>query len=308
MNKINQGYLDGFTAYLRNERRYSENTVQAYRRDLIDFIQFIEKEEFGNLNEINSKVAEFYAGEMRDKYTPRSIARKSSSIKSLYHYYVDIMKSFDMNPFFEITLPKVEKRLPKFVYDDEVNTFLNAIPTNDAVGLRDRLIFEILYGSGLRVSELTGMKLGDVDNENRRIIVHGKGSKDRIVPMTRSAQKYFSDYLVLSRPQLLARSKNLENDTVFLNFHGTSLTSRGVRDILNRVLDETSSTMKVSPHAFRHSFATHLINSGMDVRMVQELLGHQNLSTTQIYTKLSKESLQETYNKSFPKGEEHKND
>ena len=308
MNTKNKEYLDIFLEYLKNERRYSSNTLLAYGNDIKEYMDFLEANEFGDVDDISDRIAEFYMGDIRDKYNPRSIQGKSSSLKTFYNYFVDNQKIFEKNPFLGIALPKVEKRLPKFVYDDEVTDFLSSINTETDIGKRDKLIFELLYGSGLRVSELTSMKLKDVDIDSRRILIHGKGSKDRIVPMTKDAQEDFKTYIIVARPTLLARSNNVENDIVFLNFHGGSLTSRGVRDILNRVLEETSSTMKVSPHAFRHSFATHLLNNGMDVRMVQELLGHSNLSTTQIYTKLSKESLQEQYNKAFPKGDNHKDD
>lgn len=302
MANKNDDYLKRFIDYLRDERRYSENTILAYSNDIKEYFAFLDSNEFGDASDVSERVAEFYFGDIREKYTPRSIQRKSSSIKTFYNYFVDIQKEFDKNPFLAVSLPKVEKRLPKFVYDDEISAFLSAIDTSTDQGKRDKLIFELLYGSGLRVSELTSMRLKDVDVDSRRIVVHGKGSKDRIVPMTKASQEDYKTYLILARPTFLARSKNLDNDTVFLNFHGGSLTSRGVRDILERVLNETSSTMKVSPHAFRHSFATHLLNKGMDVRMVQELLGHSNLSTTQIYTKISKEALQKEYNKAFPKG------
>ena len=304
ISDTNMKYLDGFVSYLRDEKRYSENTITAYRKDIENYLKFIEKEEFGNADEVSERVAEFYTASLRDEYIPRSIARKTSSVRAFYVYYVDVLKEFEVNPFTGIVLPKVEKKLPKFVYDDEVKKFLSMINTQDDIGKRDKLIFEFLYGSGLRVSELTALKMKEVDPYERRILVHGKGSKDRIVPMTKQAAEDYKTYIIIARPTLLSRSNDLENDTVFLNFHGGSLTSRGVRDILNRVLNETESEMRVSPHAFRHSFATHLLNNGMDVRMVQELLGHSNLSTTQIYTKLSKEALQEQYNKSFPKGKD----
>ena len=308
MNTKNKEYLDMFLEYLKTEKRYSDNTLLAYGNDIKEYMDFLDTNEFGDVDDVSDRIAEFYMGDIRDKYNPRSIQRKSSSLKTFYNYFVDNLKLFEKNPFMGIALPKVEKRLPKFVYDDEVNEFLSSIDTSTDIGKRDKLIFELLYGSGLRVSELTSMRLKDVDIDSRRILIHGKGSKDRIVPMTKDAKEDFKTYITLSRPTLLSRSKNIENDIVFLNFHGGSLTSRGVRDILNRVLEETSSTMKVSPHAFRHSFATHLLNNGMDVRMVQELLGHSNLSTTQIYTKISKESLQAQYNKAFPKGKDHKDD
>lgn len=302
MSPRNKEYLESFLSYLRNERRYSDNTVIAYKNDIEHFISFLDSEDFGDLDEISNKIAEFYLGNLRDDYTPKSIQRKVSSLKTMYNYFVN-NKKMDFNPFNAIVLPKIEKRLPKFIYENEIKEFFTSIDTTTERGKRDKLIFLLLYGSGLRVSELTDLKLKDLNIDDRVISVHGKGSKDRLVPINKETQELFRVYLLSARPVLLSKSDNLDNDNVFLNFKGTSLTSRGVRDILERLIRETSSTLRVSPHTFRHSFATHLLNNGMDVRMVQELLGHSNLSTTQIYTKISKESLVKEYEKAFPKGD-----
>ncbi len=302
MSPRNKEYLESFLSYLRNERRYSDNTVIAYKNDIEHFISFLDSEDFGDLDEISNKIAEFYLGNLRDDYTPKSIQRKVSSLKTMYNYFVN-NKKMDFNPFNAIVLPKIEKRLPKFIYENEIKEFFTSIDTTTERGKRDKLIFLLLYGSGLRVSELTDLKLKDLNIDDRVISVHGKGSKDRLVPINKETQELFKVYLLSARPVLLSKSDNLDNDNVFLNFKGTSLTSRGVRDILERLIRETSSTLRVSPHTFRHSFATHLLNNGMDVRMVQELLGHSNLSTTQIYTKISKESLVKEYEKAFPKGD-----
>jgi len=302
MNSKNKEYLEKFIEYLKVERRYSYNTWIAYQNDIENFISFIEKEEFGTLDEVTVKVAEFYVGELMNEYTPKTIQRKVSSLKTIYHYYLDVLKEFRINPFNKIALPKPQKKLPKFIYDDEMDEFFNSIDISTDIGLRDKLIFSLLYGSGLRVSELTSLELKDVNMNDKIISVHGKGSKDRIVPMSSESKELYKEYIFKVRPILLSKSDNLDNDYVFLNFKGTTLTSRGVRDILNRIIRDSESTLRVSPHTFRHTFATHLLNNGMDVRMVQELLGHENLSTTQIYTKISKENLVKEYEKAFPKG------
>ncbi len=308
MNTPYENPLDSFFSYLENERRYSINTLTAYKNDIDCFKVFLEQEEFGTFLEVTPRIAEFYSGFLRDKYTPRSIARKVSSLKTMYNYFTNVLKYTDENPFKGIVLPKVEKKLPKFIYDEEINEFLHSIEEDTPSGKRDALIFNLLSGSGLRVSELTGIKMEDVNINEREILIHGKGAKDRIVPFNIATRDKFRNYIILARPTFLSRSSNLDNNYVFLNFKGGTLTARGVRDILERVLLKTSSTLKVSPHTFRHSFATHLLNNGMDVRMVQELLGHTNLSTTQVYTKLSRESLQEAYNKAHPKGKDRKDD
>jgi len=306
MNSKNKDYLDRFIEYLKVERRYSYNTYIAYENDIAHFVEFLEKEEFGDLSDATTKVAEFYVSSLMDEYIPKTIQRKISSLKTIYHYYMDNLKEFDFNPFNKIVLPKPEKKLPKFIYDDEIDEFFNSIDITTETGLRDKLIFSLLYGSGLRVSELTSLELKDVNMNDRIITVHGKGSKDRMVPMSVESKDLYKEYIYKVRPILLSRSNILDNDNVFLNFKGTTLTSRGVRDILNRIIKDTESTLRVSPHTFRHTFATHLLNKGMDVRMVQELLGHENLSTTQIYTKISKENLIKEYEKAFPKGDSNK--
>ncbi len=306
MKEKNSEFLNDFLNYLKVEKRYSDNTILAYRNDIEHYISFLEREDFGYFNEASSQVAEWYLASLYDTYTPKSIQRKISSLKTMYNYFLNQKKEIDFSPFFDITLPKVEKRLPKFIYENEIDEFFSSIDTSNELGKRDKLIFNLLYSSGLRVSELTSLRIKDVNINDRVISVHGKGSKDRLVPMSIDTQELFLEYLSLSRPHLLKKSDNLDNDIVFLNFKGTSLTSRGVRDILNRLIEDSSSNLRISPHTFRHSFATHLLNNGMDVRMVQELLGHSNLSTTQIYTKVSKEALIKEYEKAFPKGDKKK--
>jgi len=304
-NKI---YLDRFLDYLTNERRYSENTIIAYKNDILHYIKYLEDEDFGDFDEISKKMVEFYIGSLKDEYSAKTISRKISSINTMYEYYVDDLKEFEENPFHNVIIPKVEKKLPKFIYEDEIKEFFNGIDTSKEIGKRDILIFKLLYTSGLRVSELSDLKIKDVNIKDRIIKIHGKGNKDRLVPINKDIIDIFNDYLILVRPQLLSKSDNLNNDNVFLNFKGTSLTSRGVRDILDRIIEKECSNLRISPHSFRHSFATHLLNNGMDIRMVQELLGHSNLSTTQIYTKISKENLIKQYEQAFPKGKENKND
>jgi len=304
----NKEYLDRFLDYLKNERRYSNNTIIAYKNDIENYMEFLEREDFGDFDEVSKKITEFYIGELKDNFEPRSIQRKISSIKTLYGYFVDNLNEFEDNPFRNVAIPKAEKRLPKFIYDDELKDFFSSIDTSTNIGKRDILMFELLYTSGLRVSELTELKMKDLNVNDRVILIHGKGSKDRMVPISESTKELFLNYLTISRPVLLSKSDDLNNDNVFLNFKGTSLTTRGVRDILKRIIDDASLTLKASPHSFRHTFATHLLNNGMDIRMVQELLGHSSLSTTQIYTKMSKENLIREYENAFPKEKEKDND
>lgn len=204
------------------------------------------------------------------------------------------------NPFEFVVLPKVNRKLPKFIYPKEMSDFLDNIDTSSPLGKRNKAIFELLYGCGLRAQELVDLKLQDIDYSNRTVLVHGKGSKERIVPVHDMAIETLRYYILEARPVLAM--KNQESlDCAFLNYRGGKLSSRGVNKILDTELEQQASTLKISPHSFRHSFATHLINNGVDLRVVQELLGHESLSTTQIYTKVSKEKLKSEYLSTHPR-------
>lgn len=295
----NQEVLSFYEDYLRNEKQYSENTVVSYVNDINSLICFLESEDLGELKYTTNRMAKFYISYLHNKYNPKSIRRKISSVRTMFEYLLDQGIVRD-NPFKNVVLPKVSKKLPKFIYEDEMFDFLNGIDDKNPIGFRNKTIFEILYGCGLRVSELINIKINEIDFVKQELKVHGKGSVDRIVPIHNLAIDTLKKYLMESRPIL--KSKNLvDNDYVFLNNRGYSLTARGVRDILEREIKKQASTLKVSPHSFRHSFATHLLNNGVDLRIVQELLGHVSLSTTQIYTKISKEKLQEEYKKAHPR-------
>jgi len=295
----NQEVLSFYEDYLRNEKQYSENTVVSYVNDINSLIYFLESEDLGELKYTTNRMAKFYISYLHNKYNPKSIRRKISSVRTMFEYLLDQGIVRD-NPFKNVVLPKVSKKLPKFIYEDEMFDFLNGIDDKNPIGFRNKTIFEILYGCGLRVSELINIKINEIDFVKQELKVHGKGSVDRIVPIHNLAIDTLKKYLMESRPIL--KSKNLvDNDYVFLNSRGYSLTARGVRDILEREIKKQASTLKVSPHSFRHSFATHLLNNGVDLRIVQELLGHVSLSTTQIYTKISKEKLQEEYKKAHPR-------
>lgn len=292
--------------YLINQRQYSENTVVSYTTDINNLIHFLENEDLGDLLTVNHRIAKFYVTHLYNQYTPKSILRKISAVRSLYDFLLeeDIAKE---NPFEFVVLPKVNRKLPKFIYPREMIDFLDNIDTTKATGKRNKAIFEILYGSGLRAQELVDLKMGDIDYYNKTLLVHGKGNKERIVPIHDTAIKSIQDYLMNGRPEIASRGEgNLE--CLFLNFKGGKISNRGVNLILEKELEHQSSTLKISPHSFRHSFATHLINNGVDLRVVQELLGHESLSTTQIYTKVSKEKLKAEYLSTHPRARRKRNE
>jgi len=286
----NDDIILAFENYLSVQKNYSMNTVMAYLGDIQTFLHFIENEELGDLLSASDRISRFYIAYLHGTYSPTSIRRKISSVRSLYAFMIS-EQYLKLNPFQNAILPKESKRLPKFIYETEMSDFLNRVDLSSIKGKRDIAIFELLYGSGLRVGELVGIHLHDLDLVTKTLLVHGKGSKDRVVPVHDLAISRIKDYLVYTRNVFKARSEKMDDYSLFLNFKGTPLTDRGVRDILSKELERQASTLHISPHAFRHSFATHLLNHGVDLRTVQELLGHVSLSTTQIYTKVSKEKL-----------------
>lgn len=300
-NEIILKYRD----YIQNEKNYSENTVTAYINDIESLTAFLSNEDLGQLDFITHRIAKFYVASLYGQYDPKSIRRKISSIRTLYDYLVEeeILKE---NPFENVDLPKVQKSLPKFIYEDEMMGFLNHIDGSTSLGMRNKVIFELLYGCGLRVSELTHIKLSDIDYVNKEILIHGKGSVDRIVPVHSLALEMIKSYLKVARIELAIKNEDKSN-ILLLNYRGGPLSARGVRIILDKELEKQASTMNLSPHAFRHSYATHLLNRGVDLRIVQELLGHVSLSTTQIYTKVSKEKLQDEYLKAHPRAFKRRN-
>ncbi len=289
-----------FKTYIEDERSYSKNTSISYIDDIYSLIHFLDREEFGDLETVSTRIARFYTASLHEKYTPKSIARKISSLRSLYSFLAreELIKE---NPFLNVELPKQEKKLPKFIYPSEIENLFDSINTTKPLGKRDKLILELLYGTGVRVSELCNIKIKDIDFYQDLILIHGKGSKDRYVPIHKSLSKQLKDYVLTTRNEFLKRSQNQGNDTVLLNFKGTSLTTRGVRLVIKRIIDNSEETFSLSPHKLRHSFATHLLDNGADLRSVQELLGHSSLSSTQIYTNVTKEKLKSSYMNAHPR-------
>ena len=296
----NKEIIEKFRDYLANERNYSPNTVKAYLNDVGTLTAFLAKEDLGSLFLLTDRIARFYLSTLHEHYDPKSIQRKLSSIRSMYKLLVDEYL-IDNNPFWNLTPPKAKKPLPKFVYEEEMADFLGRIDTSTPNGIRNASMFELLYGCGLRVSEITNIKITDIDFFNKTILVHGKGNKDRYLPVHDLAIEKLKTYLKEVRPLFRSRTSSIDKSDLYLNFKGGRLTDRGVRDILDKELDRQATNKKMSPHAFRHSFATHLLNNGADLRTVQELLGHKSLATTQIYTKVSKERLRDVYLSAHPR-------
>ena len=294
-------HLERFCTYLQGERGYSPLTLEAYRRDVCEFLTFLKEEDGGrDLAAVDHISVRRYMMFLQRKGCAKStLARKTSSLRSFYRF---LLREGDVqdNPLLLVSSPKENKKLPKFAYYEELQG-LFALPDHSPAGLRDRAILEILYGCGLRVSELVGLKLESYIRPISSLKVLGKGSKERLVPLGSYAETALTTYLTHGRPALV-KPEFEDVRSIFLNQrNGNTLTARAVRDILNKYVERMACHLKLSPHVLRHSYATHMLENGADIRVIQELLGHERLSTTQIYTHVTKSKTREVYNHAHPR-------
>ena len=278
-----------FLNYIRN-KNYSENTIISYINDLYYFHEFV-KMDFDKVKYDDVRDYLEYLNLKKEKST--SVSRKISSLKSFYKflYKNDYMDKKDY-PLVKVTYPKKEKKLPKFLYYNDLLEIINE-SSKDKDGIRDRLIIEMLYATGVRVSELVNIKLSDIDFNNKRIIVCGKGNKERIV--------YYGDYAEEVLNKYLKTHVRKNNNYLFLNSKGEQITDGGIRYIIDNIMKKLSIKVHVTPHVLRHTFATDMLNNGCDIKVVQELLGHSSLKATEIYTHVTNEHLKEVYYKCFPR-------
>lgn len=290
--------IDDFLNHLTIERGLSANTVSAYARDLFQFGEFCRKERVDSPKEITEELIATYMARLRQaKLAPRSISRKISALRTFGKYLCREGEVL-VNRAAHVDTPKLPRRLPKILPLDEVERLLAAPDTTTPAGIRDRAMLEVLYASGLRVSELVGLNISDVNLQVGFLRCFGKGSKERIVPLGKYAIDYVAQYLALGRPEL---SKKGQNAGLFLNSRGGRISRVGFWKLLRRHAAEAGITRPFSPHTLRHSFATHLLEGGADLRAIQEMLGHASLSTTQIYTHVSKERLRQVYKDTHPR-------
>lgn len=294
--------LRSFLDYLEIEKNYSENTLRSYENDLKKFEEFLKKETSSRIGlekgEIDRFLIRRYLACLRDlSLKKKTISRKLSTLRSFFRFLIREGKISD-NPALLISAPRREQRLPGYLNISEVNELISLPNEKELLGLRDKAILEVLYGSGLRVGELVGLDLNDADFLLESLVVLGKGRKERIVPVGSFAQRALREYL--ERRSRLIKAGRYE-DALFLNHRGRRLTPRGVEFIINKYIYRLSVVKKVSPHTLRHTFATHLLDGGADLRAVQELLGHKLLATTQIYTHVTTERLKAVYDKAHPR-------
>ncbi len=290
-----QQYIDKFLEYIYLSNSNSINTKLSYQHDLMLFSRYLQEENVSSLDLSRNEVLGYldYLHKQNSQLTNRSISRNLSSVRSFYRYLNDISLS-DCNPFVSIKIKKEKQRLPDYLFEDEIDLLLDSFDLDDDLAYRDRTLFEMMYGCGLRVSEASNLKLNDIDFSNKLLRIMGKGSKERIVPFYSTIEKLLRHYLCDIRI-LFAK----DNEYVFVNKNGQKLTTRGIQYLLNKTVEKYNLPFKLHPHTLRHSFATHLLDSGVDIRIVQQLLGHSSLSTTQIYTHLTVEHLRSSYDKAF---------
>lgn len=290
----------GFVAYLQIEKNASPYTIEYYQDDLQSFFHFLKGEGITSLKDVDPQVVRVYLTQLFNQALSRkSVSRKISSLRSFYKYLEREDDTYT-NPFVHIHLPKQERAVPGFLYMEELEKLFEVNDMADPLGQRDQALLEILYGTGIRVSECQGLLLKDIDFSVGTILVRGKGRKERYVPFGRFAEIALETYLTEGRVLLLEKAKS-NTDAVFLNARGAPLTTRGIRLILDKMVDKAALTINLHPHKLRHTFATHLLNEGADLRTVQELLGHENLSSTQIYTHVTKSHLRDIYMKTHPR-------
>lgn len=292
MNNINE-CIEKFIEYLIIDKKYSENTVKSYKNDLKKYETFMKNINIQNIKENHIKN---YLKYLKDNNNDnRTINHNISTLRSFYKFLL-IEKIIKDNPMEYIEMPKTKKSLPKTLSIEEIDKLLD-IKLTDSFSYRNKAMLELMYSSGLRVSELVNVKIHDIDVSNCIIRIMGKGKKERIVPLGDYAIKYIELYLKEHRNKLIKRELN---EYLFLNNHGKKMTRQGFFKILKQLAHEKNIKTDFSPHTLRHSFATHLLNGGADLRSIQEMLGHESISTTQIYTHVSKEQLKENYNNYHP--------
>ena len=293
-------YIMQFVTYLKIERNYSQHTVDSYELDLSDFVKFL-ADENGTLppiEDVDHLTIRSYLANLQERHLARStVVRRLSSLRSFYKYLCR-HGYLDTDPTSALSSPKIQRRLPEFLEISEVELLLSAPDRNDIIGLRDQAILELLYTTGMRVSELLSLNLPDIDMVNAIVKVRGKGKKERIIPIGGPAMSALNEYI--KRRDELAGDKSIQ--AIFLSERGNRIPdSKSIGRRITKYAKSVGIKKKITPHTFRHTFATHLLNAGADLRSVQELLGHTNLSTTQIYTHVTADRLKKVYEKTHPR-------
>ena len=295
-----ENYIDQFLEYLEIERNYSQNTVASYRIDLQGFRKFLlsTSDSVSSVDEIDHLMIRSYLANMQERQLARStVLRRLSSLRSFFRYLCR-RGHLETDPMAVLATPKVQRRLPEFLELSEIEALLSVPDLNTIVGLRDQAVMELLYSTGMRVSELLALNLTDLDRQNAVVKVRGKGKKERILPVGRTAMSVLDSYL--ARRHELGADKS--SQAIFMSQRGNRIPdAKSIRRRIEKYAHAAGIRKKTTPHTFRHTFATHMLNAGADLRSVQELLGHASLSTTQIYTHVTADRLRKVYEKAHPR-------
>lgn len=296
--QIEKDLLQQFIRYIQLEKNFSIHTVREYENDVQQFIHFLKSEGVQHFDEVEYMHARIYVTQLYEaKLARTTISRKISAVRTFFRF-LNREFAVDDAPFRSLYHPKKEERLPNFFYEQELEQLFLANDGEDPKSLRNIAILELLYATGIRVSECVSLELSHVDLDYSIVRVMGKGRKERIVPFGQFAHDALKNYIDIARPVLV---KQLEHKKLFVNLRGTELSDRGVRHILKDMMKNASLHSNIYPHMLRHTFATHLLNNGADMRTVQELLGHSHLASTQVYTHVTKEHLRATYMNAHPR-------
>ncbi len=289
--------LNEFFSYLKHEKNASPHTIASYKIDLTQLSAYMDNKKY-RLKDIDNVILRGFLATLYEKKEKKStIARKLAAIRSFFQFCMRKMW-LDDNPAKVVATPKQEIYIPSFLSEEEMADFLDLPKSDKVLALRDRAILELLYATGVRVSELIGINIEDITFEEKMIRVRGKGKKERLVPFGKMAEN--SLYSYLKARQLINKTK-IDDKALFLNYRGERISSRSVERIVNKYIHRSAAKRKISPHSLRHSFASHLLSRGADLRVIQELLGHESLATTQKYTHLDLRHLLEVYKKSHPR-------
>lgn len=296
----NEDLVKEFMNYLIHERNYSDLTQKAYAEDIAHFLEFLEETGDDQLLAIELIDARIYLSRLSDEaFSRASISRKISSLRSFYHY-LQSHSFIEDNPFSYLRIKKSGLQLPNFFYDEEMGLLFEAAEGTEPLDYRNLALLEILFGTGIRVSECKDLTLDDLDLDFGVLLAKGKGNRERYVPFGEYAKFAVEDYLEYSRTPLM-KKYDKDHEFLFISQYGDPISVSGIQYVLDQLIKKTGLTSNMHPHKLRHSFATHLLNNGADMRTVQELLGHKSLSSTQIYTHVTKEHLLKDYNKFHPR-------
>jgi integrase/recombinase XerD len=299
-NEYMEDELKDFTHFLIVEKGLAKNTIVSYERDLKSYMKYVKNvEQLQSFNDVQRIHIVHFLGLLKEQgKSSRTLARHIASIRA-FHQFLFREKVTDHDPSVHIETPHLERSLPKVLNLEEVETLLNSPNTNDHYGIRDKAMLELLYATGIRVIELIGLQIGNVHMTMGFVRCIGKGNKERIIPIGKTAIAALEQYLEKGRPAFV--SKKSHDDALFLNHHGKQLTRQGFWKILKRLAREAGIEKELTPHTLRHSFATHLLENGADIRAVQEMLGHADIATTQIYTHVTKTRLKDVYSQFHPR-------